>query len=241
MSANSVQAAPAGLAAKITPASLVAGRTLTGAYLLMLYLMNTKTKIAAGVVILLALMVGFTLQWEKSNKNSPTATDTASSRPPATSPSSPATKVAAMSPAQVSTPVVPAVAAHQSATTSATATSGPANADLKTDIPTLIHLLETDDFADIAEYVIPPDELPGEMRGMTREEFGNQLRQELANHGGTEMLLNALRSIQNDEPVMNDTGDQATFKLGAAAMDAQGAGHMELTFKKVNGLWYGPQ
>ncbi len=241
LTANSVQAAPVGLAEKIAPISLAGiGGAGAGSAFLLALIMSTKTKTILAIVVVLAIAATLAVKLGGSGA----APATASSTPSTPTPVAASLPKASTSAPQVATPTMAPLPAHGavSADTGLTATAStvPANADLKTDVPTLIHLLEIDDFNDLIDYIIPPEELQHDLQAQTREVFANKLREELGAHGGAAMLLDALHSIDGQEPVLNDTGDVATFRLGPATI-ATAAGHDEIKFKKMNGLWYGPQ
>jgi len=240
ITANSVQAAPVGLAEKVAPISLAGvGSAGAGSAFLLALIMSTKTKITLAVVVMLAIAATLAVKLGGSGA-APASAGATPSGPTQVAASLPKAVV----PPQVATPTMAPLPAHGEASAdtglTATASTVPANADLKTDVPTLIHLLEIDDFNDLIDYIIPPEELQHDLQAQTREVFANKLREELGAHGGAAMLLDALHSIDGQEPVLNDTGDVATFRLGPATIATE-AGHDEIRFKKMNGLWYGPQ
>ncbi|HVU36960.1 MAG TPA: sigma-70 family RNA polymerase sigma factor [Opitutales bacterium] len=234
ISANSVQAAPAGLAEKIIPSSLAGiGGTSAASPFLFALIMSTKTKTILAFVIILALVATLAVKLRSPGASAPTATV------PFPAPAEAGVAKAPPVPTQVAAPVVHSVpAATVAADTGAAspAIAKPDRTNLKSTVPAIIHLLETDDFVGIIDYVLPPADATRMLQsGLTREELGAKLRQELEAHGGVATLLNALRSIQDREPDMDATGTHATYKLDVAF-----AGHKEIGFTKTDGIWYGP-
>jgi len=196
--------------------------------------MSTKTKITLAVIVLLAIAATLAVKLSSLDGSLVPANPTPSA-PIQVAASQPAILV---HPPQVVAPSakpVPASGTAPDPVPSVAASIAQNRTDLKTYVPTLVHLLETDDFDHLLDCVMQPDEIAHDLKYKTREELAARLHQQLETHGGVSTWLNALRSIDGRDPDFDPTGTQATYKL-----DTPLGGGDEIVFTKKDGLWYGP-
>jgi len=135
--------------------------------------------------------------------------------------------------AQVELPKLPPVAAKGDPTSDAAAlTDTDPRTNPNTATADAIRLIETNDMVGYLKAVFPSKYLAMLPRGDTVE----RLAQEMENPKYKEAIqknLAALKSIQDQPPILTDDGNTATFET-----------HMddplrtEVVLKKVNGLWY---
>ena len=244
VSSNSVQAAPAGLAAQVTRTSLAgAGKaTLGGAILLGLF-MNTKTKITVGLAVILILATAVVFEWQKvSSPKAPDATAGAS-HPAAPANSLAKTLIVANrggAGSGVALPVqsaVPAMSGAAATTTVASAAvaeyvAGP-QADLQMAIATGLHFLGDQDFVGFLKTLMPPEALASENKGATYEDFANEISKNADMAQTLTQLVEALKRLDGQTPNMNDDQTRATYPL-----DPPVGKHQNIIFIKVDGVWY---
>ncbi len=257
ISANSVQAAPAGLAEKITPVSLAGiGGASLGSGLFLALLMNTKIKVILGAAIVLALALMIKLSWHLP-------ANTAISDPP---------PVAAASSAKVEAPAAQAVKIAAAPTADGQpATARPADApgatpaeiaatedtppppnvnpqaDVQTLLPALIKVLQAGDYVGLVNYIVSPDELKQMIASgqiASKEELAQQLHDAADQSGGAAFAVQGLQvvmaSLANPSiPVpgatpytVNATEDRIAYSFQTQL------GPRDIVFSKKNGLWY---
>jgi len=242
---NSVQAAPVGLLESVTGASLASiGSVVSGGTTLTALFMTTKSKIILAAVIILAIVATLAVKWRNPSERSVSANvseTTIVKTTPMTAVTQPRTI-----PAQVAAPVVAPAPVGGSSSVSAldVVASGtvmmnapPPNADLKTAIPSLAHYLETDDFIHVIPFVMTPAEIQQvlsskdaasleDMADMVRAKFNDNTNENIG------AVVNALKTIQNKDPILDETGTRAVYQL-----DPQNP-EDKITFLKKDGLWY---
>jgi RNA polymerase sigma factor (sigma-70 family) len=242
---NSVQAAPVGLAARVTaPALAAAGAVTTGGIFLKILFMSTQTKLITAAIAIVIIAATVTLTWPRATQEPqlPTINSLAVNMPTATQVTKPA-------PAQVAPPVVAAVnpAIARASTTYASPpmalpvvvnsgqaqfTAGP-QTDLSSAITTGIHFLSPPDLLSFCKTLMPPAVLSSTTSGVTLEQYVAQLSKKKDVSEKLTSMLEALNALDGKTPGLNDAGDRATFLL-----DPPAGGHKALIFNKVNGFWY---
>ncbi len=227
MSANSVQAAPVGLAEKVTPASLAgAGGTAGGIFLKILF-MSTKVKILAAAAVIVAIAVTLSINWPQT-----------APQPGASTPGATVVQPTA-GPAPIKPPnQLPAAKPVAAAAISPTANNTPAfiagpQVDLKTAIATGIHFLDANDTLSFFKTLMPPEAIAGEGKGSTVEEFVAQISQDPRTEKKISSMQDAMKAIADQTPQLNGDGTRATYPL-----DPPVGGHKAVIFNKVDGFWY---
>jgi len=226
ITANSVQAAPVGLAEKVIPVSLAGagGVGLGGAFLTMLFFMNTKTKtiLAAAILVLLAITLTVKLL---STSEQPAIAAVSTPVPPKTT-ALPVAKI----PAQVAAPVAkPAPVLSETVASAPTASTIPTDprAEIGAAMTDFVSLLESGDYVTAADTYLqlPPNISGQQLVGMLQQnsDFPNTMK----------MMIEATKAAQTETPEYNDTGDLATYKLSTTT-----DGKTMVRWKKINGMWY---
>jgi len=238
---NSVQAAPAELAANVTKAALAGTGIATGGLLLKILFMSTQTKlIIAAVIVIIAAVI--TINWPKSGET-PHLPSLAALGSPAAS-----ATAASNSPAQVVQPVVaPAIPSNSSALPAASMSTTPLPAvvatdatqfvagpqtDLKAAITTGLHFLETQDTASFLKTLMPPNAVAGEAKGAV-DDYAAQISQDPRGAQRLASMLEALNALADLVPQESPVSDRATYHL-----DPPVGGHKVVIFNKVDGFWY---
>ncbi len=238
---NSVQAAPAGLAANTTQTALAASTaagTLGGTLILTLLYMSTKSKTVLAVIILLAIAGYVTIQLHISGEASiPTASTVSFDRKASpTVIASPVAKVAA----PILGPASPSVTTETSpaAPSTPTLTNDP-QSDLSTAIPDLINLIQTDQLRTAIRRYMPPsyfEQMPQAVQDQLEQQEQNLLADpNMAKQ--RQVAVSALQSMLNKAPDLNQAGDHATYHLDT---DPNAPNHPPtvISFIKVDGRWY---
>ena len=225
LTARSSEAAPTGLAARVTGPSLAgAGEVGAGAILARILFMSTKIKVLTAVIIFALITAFFAIKLihpASSATPSTTLVTTKFIKNPFPD-----------MPRAIELPVVAAVPAKAEATTAPAESSDP-RANLDTAILEAIHVLESNDMATLfKEFSLPHavKELPP---GMTIEHLIQE--KQLDPHAPQQMatMLVALQSIQGQTPAVSDDGNTATYE----ALLADGS-KKPVILKKQDGLWY---
>jgi RNA polymerase sigma factor (sigma-70 family) len=211
---NSVQAAPVGLAERVTPISLAgAGGTLNGGAFLAAFFsffMNATTKSILAAVILILLALVLATEWQSSNGQSlstgavkPARALDATSEPP---------------PAE-STGMEPPPA-------DSTVTSDP-RVEVNTAMEDFAGLLESGDYATaVGTYMqIPPN--------MTGQQVVEALQKNPDFSNTIKMMIDATKAAQAETPDYDDTGDLATYTLSQPT-----DGKTMVRWKNIDGIWY---
>ena len=238
MSANSVQAAPVGLAADVAKASTVgAGSGLSlGSALLLAFFMSTKIKTVVAVVVIAVIIGGIWWCRQPSITNSEKAAQvlaTGNSYKP---------NLATQQP-QVEPPKLPSVSPNSNTTASA---SADAQADLKTAIADIARLYRANDLETFKEKYFPPDQLAIVLSN-------HQAVQQRLSEVTDPQMLNILKEMHEDAtqswealekqtPVFNSAGDVATYVFVITAPNLPGNPPFQRivrqTFIKIKGKWY---
>ncbi len=233
---NSVQAAPVGLAEKVTPASLAGvGTTGAASAFLLALIMNTKTKATLAIAVVIVCVALWWFGRPTTDTLKKAALETTSVK-----------KITASSVSQVETPK-PSPATSKSET--ATSLSEPADpqADLKTAIADMARLLRTGDQAALMKAYDEPDKLNLEqVRQM--QDLQDQVQQTTPWQVAPRMQSLRETSAQSYEemetqtPTFNATGDEATYQLILPTLVngeyVLGDKRTPYTFIKINGKWY---
>jgi len=237
---NSIIAAPVGLVASVTTASLagVGGATASGAFLVSLFtfFMSTKTKtiLAAAAVLVLVATLSFKLGgMSQMSSPAPTAALAAA----ATQPSAPSIPKAAPSivavaqpvakvvaPTAKPAPVVDTVLATQPTEATPSVSQSP---ELTGAMGDFVTLLESGDFVTAAEtYLQLPPTISAKdfIAGLQKNpDFPNTIK----------MMKEATMAAQTTTPVYNDTGDLATYTISPPV-----DGKKLVRWKKIGAQWY---
>jgi hypothetical protein len=107
--------------------------------------------------------------------------------------------------------------------------------NVQTAAANLADLMRAGDFANFVARYMPP-----EMRSQMGPEQLVQMAEGMAQastpgtreYEQTQQLIQALDSVKNMEPTLNDTGDTATYQVNVPGAPAR------IRFIKVDGLWY---
>jgi len=226
IAANSVQAAPAGLAASLASSSLASGSQagwVISNWGLFFYLM--KTKIIAIVTVLAcgALIVG-AWRWDQpASTNAQQSESTANA-----SVSSSSQPKAAVSPnAAVAAPVVAPV---RTSATTASVTIAVANprANLNTAINDILQLAAVGDYKTLIQNYSFQKAPPS---GMTAEQALQARMDDPAIQQFMQTFANQLIEVKDDAPVLSADGHRAQL---LATPDSDTA----LVFNQINGTWY---
>ncbi len=229
--ANSVQAAPVGLAATISGGAMV-GVENAGLFgiLLKALSMTTKTKIATAALIMVIALLGW--------KFFPTGISKPAKVQPKPLLLQSATTAKIAPPNAVEAPKL-AAAPIQTAEKPAQPTTQPIDANSGKEINTLItntiDLVQADDLETVFETLSSPDSFdnmtPG---GKASIEAALPLHK---GTGETQIWIQVLRAMQNQTPVYNADGDRATYKIS----DPTGRGVIipfPVILRKVGDQWY---
>ncbi|HTB63681.1 MAG TPA: sigma-70 family RNA polymerase sigma factor [Opitutales bacterium] len=236
ISANSVQAAPAGLAEKVGRAALVGSGVLMvgagGAFLTAILFMSTKTKIILAVAIMVALVATVAISWNNWLKP---AVGTGFEDRWAPAPELPKTSTIA-APALPPAPSVAVATGTTSAATSSATVNDP-QAELSTALPDLITLIQNGDLFTAYMRYMPPSYFAS-MPQNVKDQLAQQEANLLADPNTAprrQQLVQALQAMQTLVPTMNAAGDTATYDLPfpAGNPDVQ-----KISFIKVDGKWY---
>ena len=233
ITANSIQAAPLGLTAHVTAASLAgAGAPLAGSALLALLgglIMNTKTKIAAAAVflVLLALSVSVML-W-------PEADSPAISVAPAPAPAQAPAPPLPAAPAEAVAPVAPPVPVAYTASVAAPVAPAPAvlpaandpRLEINSAMDDFVGLLQSGNFAVAVETYM---QIPATITG---QQLVEALQKNPDFPNTVQMMIDATTAARTSAPTYDDTGDLATYLL-ATPTD----GKTMVRWKRINGKWF---
>ncbi|HTB63695.1 MAG TPA: sigma-70 family RNA polymerase sigma factor [Opitutales bacterium] len=230
LAANSVQAAPANIAERVTPAVLAAASGGAGGAWFMLFLMNLKFKIGlVAVIVLVAVLAIFNWPAGKSAE---------------------AALIAAPKPAAVASPVMlsappPAVATATTpspAAGSTDASTGNPQAEIDTAVDDIISLLRSSEILIFYEkYTSPGDKAnwtAGPPDAYVREDAA--VKANPSGGGMTESMISGFESMKGQTPQMNAAGDEATFQFTMQpppGMDAPPR-VTPMVMVKVDGKWY---
>jgi len=246
ITANSVQAAPVGLAGKISRlsiASATGGTSILTSALLRIFLMSTKTKIAAFAVTaaMLAFLLTDPFHWfGQSLSPSPIA---AATPPPSISPTTkislPPKAVAAPTP-----PLAPTVAIQSAATIStkpalASPRSANPQSDLNSALVDIATRLRAGDLEGTLKTYLPVP-MTEQQVAQTREIIS--LVQMLPSSSKEMSLIwpQMLDKLVDQTPTLSDEGNHAAYTMpviaGLPAADTEKPGYLVLT--KSKGLWY---
>jgi hypothetical protein len=249
ISANSVQAAPVGLAEKSVKTAVAgaAGAGLSLALLSTLLFMNTKYKVALAVVLVAFLATMVIFNWPASGVSSPKAKQTdnaalnsltlnAASKAPAAPVEAP--KVAPAPAPAVSAPIP-----------TKTAVADP-QADLDSVISEMTTQLQTGNLLDVFKKfvsprflsMIPPDRLP------QMEQMINEAMEDPASQNEMKLMILGLVALKTQTPKWNEAGDLATYTVVTGVTVRPPAGSKEpptkktlpldVRFTKIDGKWY---
>ncbi len=238
LTANSVQAAPASIAGRVTPAALAAAAGGAGGVGLMLFLMNLKSKI--GLVAALIVAVVLAIVWWPAGKSTEAAPN------PVTATKSPAPSL--VKPAVVGMPVAPAtappavavVAASSSAASTATAPVADPQAEIDTAVDDIIRLLRSSELLEMYEKYTSPAEKANWGPGLPAE-YAREDALLKASPGDpmTESMIGGFESMKGQTPKMNAAGDEATFVFTMQPPPGfDGVRITPMTMVKVDGKWY---
>jgi hypothetical protein len=232
---NSVQAAPVGLAARVTgPALAAAGAVTTGSLFLKIIFMSTQAKLLAAAIIVF-IAAAITLSWPHTvpTPNLPKLGSFGSS----ITPSSPKLPVVAqvakpvVAPAILSNAITPADPGSITVANPGQFVAGP-QTDLKAAIATGAHFILTHDALGFCKTLMPPDALAGE-GAATVEDYVDKLINDVDFDHRLTQALDVFDAIQNLSPEISSDGNLATYRI-----DPPVENHSLVTFYKVNGFWY---
>ncbi len=245
ISANSVQAAPAGLVARVATASVLAGAGQaavggTAGAALAAFFMSTKTKIITTSVILLLLALTMANKWwSPPDVPTPGPTPAPAAETTAATKISPETKPSALPAAnpvaQVQAPIVepaptvktPAAAASAEAQSATPAAAADPQIEINSAMNDFATLLESGDYATaVGTYMqLPP--------GMSGQQLVDSLSKNPDFPNTVQMLIDATNAAKTSAPSYNDTGDLVTYKLQTPT-----DGKTMVRWKKIDGKWY---
>jgi len=251
MNANSVQAAPVGLAANVAKTSTLGaggGVSLVSALLLYFY-MSTKIKTIVAVVIIAIFTSGGI--WWFTQPTTAISEKTAAVSTPAS------TKVIASTPAQI--PVIaqvtpptakPAPAPQPVAAPAQNATQA-AQAELNVVIDDMATMMRSGDVMGMALKYMPPDKRPsavppGKEAQAMQEVMQQQQKQMQADprmQAIYEAQAEAMESLKGQQPILNASGDEATYQMAMPAItlpngSSEPARTEPAIFIKIDGKWY---
>ncbi len=109
-------------------------------------------------------------------------------------------------------------------------------ADLSTTIPELIREIQSGDMATMMQNFMPPDEfakLSDEQKATMAQQMQQAMAQNPQMQQRMQSVLQALESIRGATPVLDATGEKATFTPMALPGNPP-----TMSFVKVNGRWY---
>jgi hypothetical protein len=213
-----------------------------------------KSRILVGaVVLLIAGAVGWYITPSPTAAPAKTADAPASAASSASKPASASIPASPERTAQVAAPVVapaipkaaPATPSPAAAAAEETFVAGP-QADLKTCISTTIHFLQTQDVASLVKTIMPPDAIQQMIQSGQASSIDDIAAHYAAMPDVPEkmnQLLEALQSVQGQDPEMSADGNTATYtidnKISGPGKPPPPAGTPgDITFVKVNGFWY---
>jgi len=234
LTANSVQAAPANIAERVTPAALAAASGGAGGAWLTFFLMNLKFKMGMAAVLILAAVL--TLYSWPAGKPVPMAA--AATKLPATSAGSPTTKPATPAkPMSVSLQVAPPAAPPAAAAGAA----GDPQTEISTTIDDVINLLRSSEILAFYEkYTSPADKAkwpPGLRAEYAREDA--LVKANPSGGGKMESMIGAFVAMKSQTPKMNAAGDEATFVFTMQPPPGyDGTRVTPMVMVKVDGKWY---
>jgi hypothetical protein len=151
----------------------------------------------------------------------------------------------------IAPPAAPPVGNNSEAPALAAKTDAPIDADpqsdLKTAIPDLARMWDTDDLAAIVRTYAPPDELAKSPWLLQHAQDATNFRMTAEPdlkadlHKVDEREAQELESIENQTPTFNDAGDKATYTVYSPPDEDYPNGEEgSVTFVKINGKWYLP-
>lgn len=115
-------------------------------------------------------------------------------------------------------------------------------ADLKVCVSTMVHFLETQDIVGLVKTAMPPDEINKMIQSgqaSSVEDVAAHYQQMPDVSTKMSQLLQALQSVQGQEPEMSADGKHATYKVDPSVLPADGPGnHGDIEFVQVDGFWY---
>ncbi len=144
---------------------------------------------------------------------------------------------AAPAPVEAAAPVAAAEPATQPAPT-----NGDPQAELSTAIPDIIGLLQAGDMVGLMERYGPPDEI-AKMPPEQLAQMKQQMQTEMQNPQMQQMMQSMVQvftAMKDQTPTYNAAGDRATYQVTppAGASAPQGMPN-KISFKKIDGKWYG--
>jgi RNA polymerase sigma factor (sigma-70 family) len=245
LATNTGKAAPVDLAARVTGPSLAgAGSSGIGATLLKILYMSTKTKVILAVVIL--TIIGTTITISLQSPDRPNAAvlpvQLPAPKPPAVSASVTGGRPAILAGIEASAAVVGQKKLQTTAPAPSAKSANPgvvglnkgARQSLDTAIPEAIRLLEAQDTVGFYKEFVPADQRANLPPGMTVEQMDEAMRQDPTYQQQMDTILQLMRSIQGQTPVLDGVGEKATYTIP----NPPKPGPTQMFFVKVDGLWY---
>jgi hypothetical protein len=201
--------------------------------------------LALGAIVLIAVAG---LAYWLLNPPAPAPVQVAAKPAPATATPTPppievkAPRVAMPIAAPAPTPAEPA-ASTPAQTAPAETAKGDPQAELSTAIPEIIGFLQAGDMVSLMERYMPPDEIakmPPEQLAQMRQ----QMQTEMQNPQFQQMMqgmVQVFQSMKDQTPTYNAAGDVATYQINMPAVAGVPSGDFpsKISFKKINGKWYG--
>ena len=238
MGANSVQAAPAGLAGRVTGASLAGGSqsALGGALLLALF-MKTKTKVWLGVAVglILAAVVAFESRQPKSTAI-PATTGAVPKSPDGTRPPTIRSEIASPPPVPPEKVVMAGAITAKTPAVEPTFVAEP-QADLKNTIATAIHFLEAQDSVGVLKTLMPPNNLAKELQGKGATSLADYARVAARDPEIIDLMAQmreVLPLVEGQTPAeISADGNRVDFPMSTPLY-----GTRNVEFINVDGLWY---
>ncbi len=241
LTANSVQAAPANVAERVTPAALAGAAGGAGGAGLLLFLMNMKLKIGLAAAIILVAVLA--ICWRPAGKFAEAApTSTPAAKSPAALPATIPAAVALPVAPPVAPPAAVAVAAPSPAAGTTTAPVADPQAEIDTSVDDIIRLLRSSEILEMYEkYTAPEDKAkwaPGQQAEYAREDA--MVKANPSGGGQMESMISGFESIKGQTPQMNAAGDEATFVFTMQPPPGMGVPPRvtPMVMVKVNGKWY---
>jgi RNA polymerase sigma factor (sigma-70 family) len=244
MSAHSVQASPAGLAAQVSKTAVTGAGAVSGSIFFKILFMSTPMKIAFATVLLIIAAL-FTINWPRASQPSadaillprlanPTGSVVLTPvKPPGTPMAKPAIAPPVLANSSTTTITTPpaAFASPDTASSAPEIIAGP-QADLATAISTGIHFLDAQDTLSFLKTLMPPDAVASEGQG-SFEDVAAHISRDSRGAQQIAAMLEALKSLDDKTPSLNDDQTRATYLL-----DPPVAGHKAVIFNKINDFWY---
>jgi RNA polymerase sigma factor (sigma-70 family) len=231
---NSVQAAPVGLVASVTSASLAGvGSAAASSAILTAIFMTTKTKTILAAAVVLAVVAGLSFKLGRTTQPSspaqpPALPETVAAHPAAVA--APSIAVVAPPVAKVAAPTAqPTLMADTNLATPAAEVVAPANSRLEVvaAMQDFVTLLQEADYTTAAEtYLQLPPTVSAKdfMAGLQKNpDFPNTIK----------MMEEATIAAETFTPVYNATGDLATYTISPPV-----DGKSLVRWKKINGQWF---